>query len=294
MKYVLTTLSTLCCFAAGLRAQNNSDKPELFEIVAQDDISTPIYRRKETADEKLQAYYYPGRIQGNAAALSGDWQTCGLNENRLIRLQLLLVALCLSLILLLTIWTMSHIRHKREREYEEILNCYKTANEALEASNDVLQGKIDNLKQDCDELEKKLERLKKSFVAVYKDKFAVVGQLCSAYMDSGRRQDGHHLIIRRVENIIAYISADENMHTHFENMINNDLNGIMMRLKGDLGDIDRQYRRFICYCIAGFPPELIGAILGMSVSNVYTKRSRLRERIKRLDSPYKEEYLRMI
>ncbi len=44
MKYVLTALSTLCCFAAGLRAQNNSDKPELFEIVAQGDISTPIYR----------------------------------------------------------------------------------------------------------------------------------------------------------------------------------------------------------------------------------------------------------
>ncbi len=43
MKHILTALLTLCCFAVGLHAQNNSDKPVLFEIVAQGDISTPIY-----------------------------------------------------------------------------------------------------------------------------------------------------------------------------------------------------------------------------------------------------------
>lgn len=44
MKHILTALLTLCCFAVGLHAQNNPDKPVLFEIVAQGDISTPIYR----------------------------------------------------------------------------------------------------------------------------------------------------------------------------------------------------------------------------------------------------------
>ena len=215
-------------------------------------------------------------------------------EAQLLGLQLLLVALGLSLMFFLVLWTMSHIRHKREREYDEILNCYIAANEALEASNEGMREQIDNLKQGNDELEKKLEMLRNSFVALYKEKFSVVGQLYDIYMASGTRPDRKDVIFRRVEHLIAYISADEKMHPHFEDMINNDLGGIVQRLKEDLGDIDGQYSRFICYCIAGFAPEMIGSILGMSVSNVYTKRSRLRERIKGLDSPYKEEYLRMI
>lgn len=215
-------------------------------------------------------------------------------EAQLLRLQLLLVALGLSLMFILVLWTMSHIRQKREREYDEILNCYIAANEALEASNEGMREQIDKLRQGNDELEKKLEMLRNSFVALYKEKFSVVGQLSSVYMTSGKHPDRKDIIFRRVEHLIAYICADEKMHTHFEDMINNDLGGIVQRLKEDLGDIDGQYSRFICYCIAGFAPEMIGSILGMSVSNVYTKRSRLRERIKGLDSPYKEEYLRMI
>ncbi len=215
-------------------------------------------------------------------------------EAQLLRLQLLLVALGLSLIFILVLWTMSHIRHKREREYDEILNYYRVANEALEASNEGMREQIDNLKQGNDELEKKLGMLRNSFVALYKEKFFIVGQLSSVYMTSSKHPDRKDIIFRRVEHLIAYICAEEKMHTHFENLINDDLDGIVMRLKEDLGDVDWQYSRFICYCIAGFAPEMIGSILGMSVSNVYTKRSRLRERIKGLDSPYKEEYLRMI
>ena len=65
-------------------------------------------------------------------------------------------------------------------------------------------------------------------------------------MTSGKHPDRKDIIFRRVEHLIAYICADEKMHTHFEDMINNDLGGIVRCLKEDLGDIDGQYSRFIC------------------------------------------------
>lgn len=110
-------------------------------------------------------------------ALQSHYSSVADNNERealLLRLQLLLVALGLSLMFILVLWTMSHIRHKREREYDEILNCYIAANEALEASNEGMWEQIDKLKQGNDELEKKLEMLRNSFVALYKEKFSVV------------------------------------------------------------------------------------------------------------------------
>ena len=143
-------------------------------------------------------------------------------------------------------------------------------------------------------METTLEDLRQTYVSTYKDKFSAIGELCNAYMNSNSRSDKKEYIVRRVEKLIAYISDDDKLHAQFESQINRDLNNIVKHLKADLGDVDKKESRFICYCIVGFEPEMIGSILGLSVSNVYTKKSRLKERIRGLDSPYKDEYLRML
>ena len=48
--------------------------------------------------------------------------------------------------------------------------------------------------------------------------------------------------------------------------------------------------RFICYSIVGFDTNTISMLLGISPANVYTRRSRLKDRIRHLESPYKDQY----
>ena len=101
-------------------------------------------------------------------------------------------------------------------------------------------------------------------------------------------------IYGKVKDIIAFIGEDKKQHALFEEQINRDLDDIVAHLKADLGNVSDEDSRFICYTIAGFDTNIVATLLNLSVSNVYTKRSRLRERIRKLDSPHKEQYLRVI
>ena len=215
-------------------------------------------------------------------------------ETHILKLQLTLVALGLCFIFLIVLGYLKYKKDKREKEVDRLLKIGEESNKLLMQVNEELQGQVSSLLQNTGKLENTLEELRKAYVATYKDKFSAIGELCNAYMDSSKRTDKNDFIARRVENLIAYISDDDKLHMRFENQINKDLNNIIKHLKADLGDIDKKDSRFICYCIVGFEPEMIGSILGLSISNVYTKKSRLKERIRGLDSPYKEEYIRML
>ena len=215
-------------------------------------------------------------------------------ETHIIKLKLLLVLLGCCLFFLGALVYLKNKKKKREREVEQVIRIGAESNKLLRKINEDLQGQLNLLKSNSEELESALEDLRKTFVSTYKDKFTAIGELCSAYMDLDNRVDKKDYIIRRVEHLISYISDDEKQHARFEQQINKDLNNIVKHLKADLGVIDKKESRFICYCIVGFEPEMIGSILGLSLSNVYTKKSRLREKIRNLESPYKDEYLRMI
>lgn len=221
----------------------------------------------DTIGQALQSYY-------SAEALNSK------RETHILRLRLSLVILGLCLLFLLSLVYIKYKKDKREKDVERLLKLGEEANKLLTQTNEDLQST--------------LEDLRKAYVSTYKDKFSAIGELCNAYITSNGRVDKKDYLVRRVENLIAYISDDDKLHARFEKQINKDLNNIVKHLKADLGDVDKKESRFICYCIVGFEPEMIGSLLNLSVSNVYTKKSRLKERIRGLDSPYKDEYLRML
>lgn len=142
--------------------------------------------------------------------------------------------------------------------------------------------------------ENERDTLRKSFVSIYKDKFTAVGELCRTFVESKDRADKKELIYYRVENLIADILNDDKRHLKFEERINSDLDNIITHLKEDLGDLDRKDVRLLCYLIAGFDTSTISAVLNMTATNIYTKKSRFKDRIRHLDSIYREDYLRML
>lgn len=93
--------------------------------------------------------------------------------------------------------------------------------------------------------------------------------------------------------IVNEITQDDEKYSRFEYQVNRYLNNVVEHLKSDLGktgivtDMDA---RFICYSIVGFDTNTISMLLGISPANVYTRRSRLKDRIRHLESPYKEQY----
>ena len=213
------------------------------------------------------------------------------DENRVRSHKILIisaVSLSFAVLLFMILLLYHRVRLMKERENDrQMLHLLDEAKRVLEQENAELKSKYD-----ISEDERKKVRL--SLASVYKEKFVAMGELCKAYLGLNGRSDKKDLIYYHVEQLISDINGDNNLFDKFESRINQDLNGILVHIKEDLGIAGKKDERFICYLIAGLDSQTIAMLLNLSVSNVYTKRSRLRERIRKLDSPYKEDYLLMI
>ena len=155
----------------------------------------------------------------------------------------------------------------------------------LQRSNTVLQADV--------------ERLQGSFVGFYQQQLERMGSICEAYLlskeDYGRKS--LERVYERVEEIVRSINDDEEGYLRFESQVNGYLDNVVEHLKEDLGrkrPLSPRSVRFLCYTAAGFDTRTISVLLDMSLSTIYARRTRLRERIKEMDSPYKDQYLKYL
>lgn len=190
------------------------------------------------------------------------------------------VILILGLSLIFGVFVFWSIR-KREKERIAADNLIRIAEEA----NTLLA-----------QTRSEFSSLQQSYIQLFKNQFDTVSSLCKTYMkNQGKPEETRKTAVYgKVKDILAFIGKDKKQQELFEEQINHDLNNVVARLKADLGKVNEEDSRFICYTIAGFDPNIVATFLNLSLSNVYTKRSRLRDRIRQLDSPYKDEYLRVL
>ncbi|MGN0200727.1 MAG: tetratricopeptide repeat protein [Candidatus Cryptobacteroides sp.] len=237
-------------------------------------------------------------------ALTDYYKTTAEQYQQDLKVTCLSISLFATLTFLFMYLLVTQINNKRKREkeqYESMLRIAENTNLLLKQANMDLREKRDGyeverqkLIEKADKSQEKLEQLQRSFAQLYKDKFAAIGEMCSAYLYTKNRVNKQELIYRRVQKQISLFIGDEKLQAHLESLINNDLDDIVSHLKVDIPQLSQTDILFVCYCIIGFDPGIISTLLNISVSNVYTKKSRLRERIKKLDSQYADEYLRMI
>ena len=179
---------------------------------------------------------------------------------------------------------------KRKREKENEL-AEKTIRAAEEANKMLRQSK--------DSLETDISRMRLSFLRFYQNQLERIGSLCEAYTKTKDRADlgKKEAVYRRVEKIVEEINKDEESFVLFEQEVNQYFDGVLDHLKSDLagaGKLTPLDVRFLCFTIAGFDASTLSVLLDISLANVYTRRSRLKDRIRNIESPYKEQYLRYV
>ena len=181
-----------------------------------------------------------------------------------------------------TAYFMVQRKEKEKRTAEELIRVAEETNKMLQKANQALETDID--------------QLQKTFVCFYRNQLEKIGKLCEAYVKGkDRKDDGKEkAVYRRVERIVEEMNRDEESYLQFEAQVNRYFGGIVQQLKGELSrekKLSPSDTRFICYSIAGFDSNTISMLLGISLANVYTKRTRLKERIRQLDSSARESYL---
>ena len=77
--------------------------------------------------------------------------------------------------------------------------------------------------------------------------------------------------------------------------INHHLNNVLVHLEDDIPNIGADNFRLFCYLTVGFENDLIVRLLGFRGKGIlYSRKYRLKNRIRRVRSPYKDYYLILI
>lgn len=176
-----------------------------------------------------------------------------------------------------------------EAEHLRSIDSLKSANELAERNIQTLSEKL----SDAAEKEQMLMVLRAKYVQANKRQYTHMNALCRRYLESSKTsRSGKDKIYAEVKEILAIL--DEPNQKDLESMLDDNLDGIMTKLRAAIPDATEKDFRFISFLILGFDTKTIARMMGYNVNTVYTKRYNIKEMIARLDDENKALFSELI
>lgn len=94
--------------------------------------------------------------------------------------------------------------------------------------------------------------------------------------------------IKEMKNVIVKFSKDEKTLQELEDTVNRCCNNVMSIVRAEVPNLGEEDFRQLCYHFAGFSGKLISILLNIGLTNVYTRKSRLKEKIMLSDAEHKD------
>lgn len=136
--------------------------------------------------------------------------------------------------------------------------------------------------------------LKKRYISLYQSKFDLMRSLCYQYFVSENRIDAEKLMYGKVTSLIEDLRSDKKSQKKIEQMINQDLDDIMVNLRSEMPKFKEIDYILFSYIIIGFDAAVISQLTGVSESNIYAHKRRIRLRIQDSHPPHEEQFLEML
>ena len=169
-----------------------------------------------------------------------------------------------------------------EAEHLRSIHSLRSANELAEKNIQSLSEKLSS----AVEKEQVLMGLRSKYVQANKRQYAQLNVLCRQYLESSNSsKGGKDKIYTEVKKILAIL--DEPNQKDLESMLDDNLDGIMTKLRAAIPDATEKDFRFISFLVLGFDTKTISRMMDYNVNTVYTKRYIIKEKISKLDGENK-------
>lgn len=167
--------------------------------------------------------------------------------------------------------------------------------ESLEYANMKAKSEIVTLseKLSASGKERMLLDLRSKYVEANKVKYQQLNDLCHLYLEgSMSSRDNKDKIYTKVKEILSIL--DEPNQMGLESMLDDNLDGVMRRLRSAMPDLPEKDFRFISFMILGFDAKTVARIMGYNVGTIYSKRYSLKSKISKLELEDKDLILELI
>ena len=176
-----------------------------------------------------------------------------------------------------------------EKEHLRSMDSLASANELAEKNIQTLSEKLSS----AAEKEQVLMGLRAKYVQANKRRYAQLNVLCRQYLESpNASRNGKDKIYAEVKKILAIL--DEPNQKELESMLDDNLDGIMTKLRAAIPDTTEKDFRFISFLVLGFDTKTISRMMDYNVNTVYTKRYIIKEKISKLDGENKALFSELI
>ena len=137
------------------------------------------------------------------------------------------------------------------------------------------------------------------------DQQTVIGQLFSSHYDTFNRlssayyechgmQNEKQKIHNEVVNLINSIATDGKAINELESFVDRYKDNVMTKLNQAFPDLGNHDKNLFMYLVLGFSARAISIFMNEKIDVVYNRKSRLKQKISRSDSQYKELLLELI
>ena len=193
---------------------------------------------------------------------------------------------------------MSFINDEVNQRLNEALLCeaeHRRSIDSLVSANELAKKEIETLfgKLSAAGKESIVVNLRSKYVEANKRQYRQLNELCQKYLEADMStRVGKDKIYAEVKRILAIL--DEPNQKDLESMLDDNLEGIMTRLRKAMPDVAEKDFRFMAFLILGFDTKTIARMMGYNVSTVYTKRYKFKDRISKLDCEERDFFMEFI
>ncbi|MBR6415276.1 MAG: hypothetical protein IKS22_04125 [Bacteroidales bacterium] len=142
---------------------------------------------------------------------------------------------------------------------------------------------INGLKDNLDKIKSREETLSEGVYHLFERRLATLNSLSEAFFYEGHQDSSAKRVYRKVEDELDSFRKEGSLQ-EIEKIVNGSQDGIMTKLREEINLPEKDYQ-LCCYFIAGLNPSSIRLLTDEGKSNIYSRKSRIKQKIKESNSP---------
>jgi tetratricopeptide repeat protein len=235
---------------------------------ALNELESVLYEYDELMDNVLAQSI--SRAQRDYFELKTEMLEIDRNRQKVIKVTIGLISMLLLVLSLYIISCLVRRSHKMRDDMADIQAESESLKKELDRSVDVYA-------KDINSRDRIIYELRCSYIRTYRSQFNLLDELCSEYWSPAHNNDKR--IYNKVKEVVSVIKDGSGQHSEFEAGINAGLYNIMLKLRTDFSKFNEDDFRLLSYVIVGFEAKTIATLMDITPGCVYTRKSRLKDRI---------------
>lgn len=186
------------------------------------------------------------------------------------------------------------ISRTRARKKREELDGYVNLTEDLKRSLYSKEETISRMGAQLQQHDEKERTMSTRLADLMRGRYELLNELTNTYYETSGSKADREAIYQKVKKAIDRMAGNRKEMQELESIVNEYCDNAMAHIHAELPELPYDDTVLLCYIYAGFSAKAIHLFTKNSISNIYSRKSRLREHIKQSDAPHRQQLLDMM